>query len=77
MHFNFNLFLLYSIVLCIIGNDINILTDWKKSTLQCMNTFFENTKYLTKYDTNVTISGLGNKEGMYYVYLYVIVNKKY
>lgn len=65
MHLNLNLFLLYSIVLCIVCKNITILTDWKKSTLQCMNNYFENTRYLTKYDTNVTILGLNNKEGMY------------
>ncbi|XP_060861089.1 uncharacterized protein LOC132938331 [Metopolophium dirhodum] len=58
----FNLFLLYCIVPCIIANDITILTDWKKTTLQCMNNFFENTGYLTRNDTNVTIYGLDEKE---------------
>jgi len=63
-----NLFLLYCIVPCIIANDITILTDWKKATLQCMNNFFENTGYLTRNDTNVTICGLDEKEGTYILY---------
>lgn len=60
----FNLFLLYCTVLSIIANNITILTDWRKATLLCMNTFFENTRYLTMNDTYVTISGLDEKEGM-------------
>jgi len=59
------LFLLYGTVSCIIANNITILTDWKKATLQCINNFFENTGYLTTNDTYVTISGLDEKEGMY------------
>jgi len=62
------LFLLYSTVSCIIANNITILTDWKKTTLQCMNNFFEKTGYLTTNDTYVTISGLDEKEGMYIIY---------
>jgi hypothetical protein len=64
MHLNLNLFLLNSIVVCIVGTNITILTDWKKTTLQCMNNYFENTRYLANYDTNVTILGLDDKEGM-------------
>jgi len=56
---------LYFTVQNIIANDITILTDWEKNTLQCMNNFFENTRYLTNYDTNVTINGLDEKGGMY------------
>jgi len=59
-----NLFLLYCTVPSIIANNITILTDWKKATLQCMNNFFEN-GYLTTNDTYVTIYGLDEKEGMY------------
>uniref|UniRef100_A0A2S2R8Z9 Uncharacterized protein n=1 Tax=Sipha flava TaxID=143950 RepID=A0A2S2R8Z9_9HEMI len=62
MHLNLNLFLLNSIVVCIVGTNITILTDWKKTTLQCMNNYFENTRYLANYDTNVTILGLDDKE---------------
>lgn len=54
---------LFYIVPCIIANNISILTDWKKTTLQCMNDFFETTRYLTKYDTNIIIFGLDEKEG--------------
>ncbi|XP_025193925.1 uncharacterized protein LOC112593639 [Melanaphis sacchari] len=57
-----NLFLLYCTVPCIIANNIKILTDWKKSTLQCMNNFFENSGFLTTDDTLVTIFGLDEKE---------------
>lgn len=53
---------LFYTVPCIIANNISILTDWKKTTLQCMNDFFE-TRYLTKYDTNIIIFGLDEKEG--------------
>lgn len=59
-----NLFLLYiSVPLCIISSETTILTDWKKTTWQCMKTFLEDTKY-SMYDTNVTITGLDEKEGM-------------
>lgn len=54
---------LFYTVPCIIANNISILTDWKKTTLQCMNDFFETTSYLTKYDTNIIIFGLDEKEG--------------
>jgi len=64
----FNLFLLYCTVPYIIANNITILTDWKNATFQCMNNFFENTRYLTTNDTYVTISGLDEKEGMYILY---------
>jgi len=56
---------LYFTVQNIIANDITILTDWGKNTLQCMKSFFENTRYLTNYDTNITINGLDEKGGMY------------
>lgn len=64
-----SVFLLYFTVSYTIANNVNILTDWKRATFQCMNNFFENTKYFTKYDTNFTIFGLDEKEGMH-VYLY-------
>ncbi|XP_060854217.1 uncharacterized protein LOC132932046 [Rhopalosiphum padi] len=57
-----NVFLLYCTVPCIIANNLTILTDWKRSTLQCMNNFFENTGFWTTHDTFVTILGLDEKE---------------
>lgn len=59
-----SVFLLYFTISCTIANNVNILTDWKKTTFQCMNNFFENMKYFT-YDTNFTIFGLDEKGGMY------------
>jgi hypothetical protein len=60
-----NVFLLYCTVPWIIANNLTILTDWKRSTLQCMNNYFENTGFWTTHDTFVTILGLDEKEGMY------------
>jgi len=48
---------------CFTAHNITIVTDWNKNTLQCMYKYFETTRYLTKYDTNVIISGLDEKEG--------------
>lgn len=56
--------LIYLFIPYIIANEISILTDWNKVTFQCMNNFFENTSYLNKNDTNVTIYGLDEKGGM-------------
>jgi len=72
-----NLFLLYCTVPCIIANNITILTDWKKSTLQCMNNFFENKEFLTMNDTFVTIFGLNEKKGMYILYKTIFKIIKY
>lgn len=66
MH-SFKLFLVYFTVPCIIANDITILTDWKKTTLQCMNKYFAN----SKYDTNITLYGLNEKGGMFFVNFYI------
>lgn len=54
---------LYYSIPCFIAHNITILTDWNENTLQCMNTFFETTRYWAKYDTNIIISGLDEKEG--------------
>lgn len=63
MH-SLNVIVLYYTLPFIVANEINILTDWTKTTFQCMNDFLENTRYLTKHDTTVTISGLDKKGGM-------------
>lgn len=68
-----NLFLLYFTVPHIIANDITILTDWKKSTLQCIKFFLENSRYLITDNTNVTISGLDEKGGMYICNLLILL----
>lgn len=60
-----NFILLYFTVTRIAASDITILTDWKKSTLRCIETFLKNSEYLTTDDTNVTISGLDENEGIY------------
>lgn len=60
-----HLLLLFFTTPYIIANDITILTDWQKVTLHCMNHFFENTRYLTKDDTNVILFGLDDKESKY------------
>lgn len=59
-----NLFLIYIFVPFCISSETTILTDWTKTTWQCMKTFLEDTNYLTMYDTNVTITGLDEKKGM-------------
>lgn len=61
------LFLIFFSSSYIIGNDICILTDRKNITIHCINNFFENTKYLTKNDTNVTLYELNDEGGMYII----------
>jgi len=63
-------FILCFTVQNIIANDITILTNWEKKTLQCMKNFFESSMYLTNYNTVVTINGLDEKGGMYIFILY-------
>lgn len=58
-------FLIYFTVQNVITNDITILTDWEKNTLQCMKHFFENTRYLNNYNSNITLNGLDQNGGMY------------
>jgi len=71
--------LLYYTISCIIANDITILTDWDKTTLQCMSNFFENGRYFSKYDINATISGLDEKKGKHIFELSILLsyNLKY